>query len=88
MSEYPPMEAILKIDKNGRIDLPPAILDALQINTPTEVRAQATEGNLQITTVKSPGKVAFTNEKGVLVAINSTEFDATDAIDSMRASRM
>lgn len=82
------MEAILKIDKNGRIDLPPAILNALRINTPGEVRAQATEGNLQITTVKPLAKVAFTKEKGVLVAINSTEFDATAAIDSMRASRM
>jgi hypothetical protein len=73
------MEAIVKIDKEGRVKLPSTILDALHVATPGELRAHASTGKLELTPLQTPSAVTFINENGILVAANTVEFDAVTA---------
>jgi hypothetical protein len=82
------MEVIVKIDAQGRINLPAAVLDALHFTAPGELRAQASSGKLELTPANTPSKVEFVKEKGLLVAVNLVAFDAVSAIDSVRSERL
>jgi hypothetical protein len=82
------MEAIVQIDEQGRIKLPPPILDALHIPTPGQLRAHASTGKLELTLVLKPSAVSFVEENGVLVAANNVEFDALSAIQALRDERL
>jgi hypothetical protein len=82
------MEAIVKIDEKGRVELPAPILDVLRVVTPGELRAQASSGKLELTLVKAPAPIQFVEENGVLVAANKVEFDAVAAVDAARAERL
>jgi hypothetical protein len=82
------MEAIVKIDEQGRIKLPAPILDVLHVATPGELRAQASTGRIELTAVQISAPVVFVEENGVLVAANKVEFDAVAAIQAMRDERL
>ena len=82
------MEVIVKIDAQGRIKLPAAVLDALHFSTPGELRTQASTGKLELTPAITPSGVEFVKEKGLLVAVNPVAFDAVSAIDSVRGERL
>jgi hypothetical protein len=82
------MEAIVQVDEQGRVKLPAPILDALHVGTPGQLRAHASTGKLELTPVQTPSSVTFIQENGVLVAANTTEFDAVSAIEAVRDERL
>jgi hypothetical protein len=82
------MEAIVKIDEQGRISLPSGVLDALHFTTPGDLKAQASNGKLEITPLRNPVPATMSKENGVLVAVNSGPFDAVAALDAVRAERL
>lgn len=82
------MEAIIKIDAQGRIDLPAAILQDLRVTIPGELNAQVSSGKLELTPICNPVQPILVRENGVLVAVNSSKFDAVAAIESTRDERL
>lgn len=78
----------MKIDEQGRIKLPPTILNALQATAPGEVLAHASTGKLELTPIQQSSTITFVQEDGVLVAANTMPFDASAAIQSLRDERL
>lgn len=78
----------MKIDEQGRIRLPPTILDVLKATAPGEVLAHASTGKLELTPIQQSDTITFVQEKGVLVAANTVPFDASAAIQSVRDERL
>ena len=82
------MDAIVKIDKEGRINLPLPMLNALRVPAPGELHAHASTGKLELTAVHKSAAIRFVEENGVLVAANATEFDAVAAVQAVRDERL
>lgn len=82
------MDSIIKIDEQGRIKLPPPILDALHVSPPGELRAHTSTGKLELTPIQQSTAITFVEENGVLVAANTVEFDAVSVIQSVRDERL
>jgi hypothetical protein len=81
------MEAIVQVDKEGRINLPIAILEELRFPHPGPLKAEVTGGKLEITAIRKPAGVTFVNENGALVAVNAEPFDAVAVVDAVRNER-
>ena len=83
------METILKIDKDGQLNLPQAVLDAIHVAPPCEVRVETRNGRIEIETVQAADLAPrLEEENGFLVAVNTGPVDAVEAIRQMREDRI
>jgi bifunctional DNA-binding transcriptional regulator/antitoxin component of YhaV-PrlF toxin-antitoxin module len=83
------MEAIITMDKFGRLVLPGRIRKALQIVEPAAFKAEVMGNKVELTLVPSRSGVIIKKRRGLLVATGgSRKFDAAEAVSAMRDERV
>ena len=82
------MEAVITMDKFGRMVLPGAVRKALQISRHSAFRAEVMGNKVELTLVASERSAVLKKRRGVLVvSTGGRKFDAAQAVSAMRQQR-
>ena len=82
------MEAVITIDKFGRMVLPGPMRKALQISRPAAFKAEVMGNKIELTLVASKRNGILKKRRGLLVvSTGGGKFNAADAVRAMREER-
>jgi bifunctional DNA-binding transcriptional regulator/antitoxin component of YhaV-PrlF toxin-antitoxin module len=82
------MEAVITMDKFGRMVLPGPMRKALQISRSAEFKAEVMGNKVELTLVAPDGSAVLKKRRGLLVvSTGRRKFDAAEAVDAMRGER-
>ena len=82
------MEAVITIDKFGRMVLPGPIRKALQITRPCAFKAEVMGNKVELTLIPMERSAVVKKRRGLLVVSSGgRKFSAADAVRAMREDR-
>ena len=82
------MEAVITMDRFGRLVLPGSIRKALQISQPTTFKAEVVGKKVELTLVDNSSKATLKKKGGLLVvSTGGGKFNAVEAVNAMRQER-
>jgi bifunctional DNA-binding transcriptional regulator/antitoxin component of YhaV-PrlF toxin-antitoxin module len=82
------MEAVITIDKFGRMVLPGPMRKALQISRPATFKAEVMGNKLELTLVEPERSAVLKKRRGLLVvSTGRRKFNAAEAVSAMREDR-
>jgi bifunctional DNA-binding transcriptional regulator/antitoxin component of YhaV-PrlF toxin-antitoxin module len=82
------MEAVVTIDKFGRMVLPGPIRKALQISRPAAFKAEVMGNKIELTLVAQERSAVVKKRRGLLViSTGGQKFNAAEAVRAMREDR-
>jgi bifunctional DNA-binding transcriptional regulator/antitoxin component of YhaV-PrlF toxin-antitoxin module len=82
------MEAVITMDKFGRMVLPGSMRKALQITRPAAFKAEVMGNKVELTLVAPERSAVLKKRRGLLVvATGGRKFNAAEAVRTMREDR-
>jgi bifunctional DNA-binding transcriptional regulator/antitoxin component of YhaV-PrlF toxin-antitoxin module len=82
------MEAVITIDKFGRMVLPGPMRKALQISRPAAFKAEVMGNKIELTLVAPERGAVLKKRRGLLVvSTGGRKFNAAEAVSAMRQER-
>lgn len=82
------MEALITMDRFGRMVLPGSMRKALQISSPAAFKAEVMGNKVELTLVTPEKGVVLKKRRGLLVvSTGGRKFDAAQAVSAMREER-
>jgi bifunctional DNA-binding transcriptional regulator/antitoxin component of YhaV-PrlF toxin-antitoxin module len=88
MAELLAMEALIMMDKFGRMVLPGAMRKALQISRSAAFKAEIMGNKVELTLVEPERSARLKKRRGLLVvATGGRKFNAAEAVRTMREDR-
>lgn len=83
------MEAIVTMDRFGRLVLPGPIRKALQVSQPAAFKAEVMGNKVELTLVAPESGAVLKKRRGLLVvSTGGRKFDAAEAVRAIRGERI
>ena len=88
MARLREMEAVITMDKFGRMVLPGPMRSALQISRPAAFKAEVMGNKVELTLVAPERSAVLKKRRGlIVVSTGGRKFNAAEAVSAMREER-